>query len=299
MTRKEWPLVFFTLLIQMAVGTMLALTMATLLDQPPIPQDGLDLLRITLPGVIPPILILGVLSAGLHLARPVNAKLAMTNVKQSWLSREMLLGLAFGLLSSTLWVFELLKIGSPAIYSLLLLAGTLSGILLLYGMSRIYMLRTVPSWNTWATPVSFFTTATLFGALILSIAASRYVQTVSTAANSLVEVEEFLHWMGWGSAILLSFQLLVTFLRDRYLIWKGGVSRESIQSLKQRYPILGFLRAVFGILAIGLCALFALQPLSSTAHIFQGAIAGAFLLALASETIGRFLFYASHKRSGL
>jgi len=299
MTRNEWPLVFFTLLIQMAVGIMLALTMVTFIDQLNIPQDAQDSIRITLPRVILPILILGVISASLHLTRPGNARLAMTNLKQSWLSREMLLGIMFGLLSSTLWLFQLLEIGSPAMVGILLWAGTLSGILLLYGMSRIYMLRTVPSWNTWATPISFIITAMLFGALILSFAMGITVQTDSNAASSLVEVEEFLHLMGWGSAILLSVQLLVAFLRDRYLIWKGGVSRESIQLRKQRYPRLGLLRTIFGLLAIGLCTLFALQPYSSTTFIFQGVIASTFLLVLASETIGRFLFYASFKRHGL
>jgi DMSO reductase anchor subunit len=161
------------------------------------------------------------------------------------------------------------------------------------------MLRTVPSWNIWATPLSFFISTILLGALILSIAVSLFLQTHSSVGTDLIAVKDFIRFMGWGSAILLSTQLLISFVKDRYLLWRGGISRESIQLLKHRYQALGILRAIFGLFAIGLCILFALQSFSNSNFVLEPAIVLAFLLTLTSETVGRFLFYASFKRSGL
>jgi anaerobic dimethyl sulfoxide reductase subunit C (anchor subunit) len=166
-------------------------------------------------------------------------------------------------------------------------------------MSRIYMLRTVPAWNTWVTPISFFISAILFGMLILSIAVSLLVQTHSSSGNLILVAADLVRMMGWGSAILLSAQLLISFVKDRILLWRGGTSEESIRLMKQRHPALGLLRAIFGFLGIGLCILFALQPFSNTDFVLDIAILLAFLLTLTSEILGRFLFYASFKRSGI
>jgi len=299
MRAREWPLLIFTLLFQMAVGTLMVLALLTILDQPFFPQDVMDDLSSTIFLLVPLLLVLGVLSAILHLRRPGNAKLAMANLKKSWLSREMLLGFFFGIVILMLSLVQLLEIDASDFYTVLLWFGVLTGIGLVYGMSRIYMLRTVPVWNTWATPISFFISAVLLGVLIVSITLSLLFPPYLNSESEFINVEYILRNLGWVSAILLSTQLFVTFIRDRYFLWRGGGSKESVQLVRRRHPILGNLREAYGLLGIGLCILFALQPFSNTDFVFDVAIVGAFLLALTSETIGRFLFYASFKRSGL
>ena len=82
MTKKEWPLIFFTLLVQMAVGALLVLATVVFIDDLDLPKEISGSLSLTLSLVIPPLLVLGLLSAILHLSRPGIAKLALTNMKK-------------------------------------------------------------------------------------------------------------------------------------------------------------------------------------------------------------------------
>ena len=45
----------------------------------------------------------------------------------------------------------------------------LSGLALLWTMSRIYVMPTIPAWNSWHTPVSFVSTALGLGLLTLLV----------------------------------------------------------------------------------------------------------------------------------
>ena len=299
MQGRDWALVIFTLLVQMAIGIVVVFAPFTFIDEIRFPQTLSAYLYNTLFWGILILLILAVLSGMLHLRRMRNVKFVLANLKKSWLSRETLLGLSFGFVILALGLVRLTQIIIPNLITTLLWAGALIGLALVFGMSNVYRLRTVPAWNTWATPISFLLSTLLLGALSLSIAVSLLSQTYLRDGSELNEITDLLWYLGWGSAILLCTQLLLAFLKDRYLLWRGGDANQSVVQVKRNHPILGMLREAFGLLAIGLCILFALQPFSSSEFGFDVAIAAALLLALTSETIGRFLFYASYKRSGL
>jgi len=299
MQGRDWALVIFTLLVQMAVGSLFALAIFIFGDPTILPESVIADLNLIVLILVPALLILGLLSAIPHLSHPGRSRLAMGNFKKSWLSREMFLGICFTISSLILMILHLLDIEPKNIQAVLIGVSMLCGVLLLYSMSRIYMLRTVPTWNTWGTPISFFLSAGLLGTLSLSLAVNIAAQGYAHTEASLTAMGDLCHIFGWTSAILLSIQLFIAFMKDRFLIWRGGVSRESIQLLKQRYPIPGILRGTFGFLAIGLCIIFALLPFSNTNPGLFTAIIMAFLLALTSEILGRFLFYASFKSSGI
>jgi DMSO reductase iron-sulfur subunit len=147
----ELPLVAFTLLTQTAVGISIYS-----LALPVIPTGVLIFIGV--------LLAVAGIAASLHLGRKRNAWRAILHLKKSWLSREVLITGLFGLV----WV-AVIGAGwrdksTPGPWLLAIL-----GTGLIYTMARIYLLRAVPAWNSWRTPVSFFLSAAALGALGINL----------------------------------------------------------------------------------------------------------------------------------
>jgi anaerobic dimethyl sulfoxide reductase subunit B len=148
----ELPLVAFTLLLQMAAGlAVFSLRLS------PIPSPVL----LAIGGLIG----MGGLISFLHLGRKRNAWRAGIHLKKSWLSREILIaGLfiaAWAMTAGLQWIWNIAA--SPWPMAIL-------GLVLIYSMSRVYLLRAVPAWNSWRTNTSFFLSATVLGALGMMLA---------------------------------------------------------------------------------------------------------------------------------
>jgi len=164
---RPWSLVLFTVLTQMAVGALVALVAAGLLTRGQIGGEAAEALGISGLRAIGVTLAGAVIAASFHLGRPGRAHRVLRNLRSSWLSREVVLGLAFG--AAVVTYAAVCSVGqwSAAARGALGIAAALLGLALVGAMSRIYMLRTVPAWNSAATPISFFTTTFLLGSLAL------------------------------------------------------------------------------------------------------------------------------------
>lgn len=213
---SAWSLVVFTVCAQAAAGLALTDT----------------------PAVALALLALGGLVVLAHLGRPARARFAVANMRSSWLSRESLLGLAFAA-SLLLW----LAVASPLRDAVAGLSSAL-GLLFVVAIAGVYRLRTVPAWDRWTTPASFFGTMLVLGA---AIGGYPLLAACATAA-----------------------QLLVTLASP-------------IMQTEQRSLLL----ARFGTALLGAGLLVAgFAPLGTS-------------LLVVSELVGRYLFYASHRRVGL
>jgi anaerobic dimethyl sulfoxide reductase subunit C (anchor subunit) len=105
-----------------------------------------------------------------HLNNPINAVNALNNLKTSWLSREILFVSLF--LFCLVLLNGILYFKNPGIqsYRTYILVTTLMGIILVYTMSRLYMIPTVPAWSGVSTLIEFYSTALLIGsAFVLGI----------------------------------------------------------------------------------------------------------------------------------
>ncbi len=235
--RTEWSLVVFTVATQAAAGIC---ALGAVLGEP----------RPTLALVF---LALGFGWATLHLGRPAGARFALANLHSSWLSRELLLGALFAAA-----VVAQLATGEEVVAWL---AAAL-GLVFVLAVSRVYAIRTVPAWNTWATPVAFFGTALLLSAALLG-----------QGPIALVT----------APALLLATYLHLSQLRrgDAAAVASAAIVASQFRGL--------FMLRVFGAL-VG--AAIAMLP-SLVATVVASA------LLVASELLGRFLFYASHRRVGL
>lgn len=194
---RDRSLVAFTLLLQTAAGMTWGLAAARLVPGATPYAPG-------------PLLVVGGMTAAgigaafLHLGSPRHAWLALAGLRTSWLSREILFTVLFAAswgLTAGIALFgggagitggagaaaglsgaastapgapgAPITAASPGHLATLdaaLELTALMGAVLVYAMSRVYRLRTVPAWDTWRTPVRFFLAAAVLGGLAAALA---------------------------------------------------------------------------------------------------------------------------------
>lgn len=166
MHNSEWSLVFFTLLGQFSAGLVFCMLIVSRMKHSTASQDmekliGRGIYIATL-GMIAALII-----SFLHLAYPLSALYALSNLKQSWLSREILMVSAFTgmMMALSIWWGWLRK--SKKQLSSYLLIVTLVGFLMVFSMGRIYMIPTVPAWDSISTLIAFFISTLLLGATFI------------------------------------------------------------------------------------------------------------------------------------
>ncbi len=143
---REWSLVIFTVLSQTAAGLAVF-------------AGGLRLwqgrsLDPVLMSVVAGLMAVAMVASTLHLGRPRNAVRSLRNLRTSWLSREIAL-------ASVL----LVTAGAGTVGEWPAWLAAAAAMAFLFGMSKVYMQRTVPAWNHWRTPLAFAATAMLLGGL--------------------------------------------------------------------------------------------------------------------------------------
>ncbi len=275
----EAPLVAFSLLTQMAVGAFwsieliyLAFGSICLIFNPPFDYQGTDLpARLTLTAMlaIGLLLGLGLLASLLHLGTPRNAWRTLSNLGNSWLSREILFTGLFGAgwALTAFWQFtqaEFLRVISGW-----LTAGL--GAALVYCMVRVYRFKTIPAWYGWRVMLGFFVSTLLLGRLFT---ASVLALGSLHPANNTFYVSSFQN-AGWGIVLLLGIQLALAL---------------SARTTAHR----GTRRLRLGLILTGIAlsgALLIVPPPAGMWLIFP-----IFIVALFEEILGRWLFYMSRER---
>jgi anaerobic dimethyl sulfoxide reductase subunit C (anchor subunit) len=280
---KEWPLIGFTLLSQTAVGAFWALAAAEAFftGERPAFLDGRALIVIlVLAGI-------GTLLSLFHLGKPLRAANALANLRKSWLSREILADLFFIGAGAALWILAAFGKSEGAFRTILIALTSLAGFFLLFTMSRIYMIRTVPVWRGAHTPISFFLSAVFLGPLLAAILTPVFAAEGSQARWAFMAISLVV-----SGLILMAMALLTPsvglFIRT--------------QPTLLAYPekkIIGFLavRAI-ALLAAAVCLLFFLLRAKDASPSSLFLIAGG-VATLASEIAGRALFYAMYSRLGV
>lgn len=173
MNVHELPMITFTVLAQMSVGAFVVLGIINLAARATGRYSTRDLDEISNPAAyaIGATLILGLAASMLHMNDPLHVLNVFRHVGSSWLSREIVTGMAFSAFGFAFAACQFLKWGSAGFRQALALLTALVGILFLYSMSMVYYsLVTVPAWHTWITPARFATTALILGAFSIGTA---------------------------------------------------------------------------------------------------------------------------------
>lgn len=276
----EFPLVIFTVLAQCAVGAFIllgALMLTERLERPSLRRLNRAMLIIWV--------LMGVAFAGstLHLGSPLRAPNALLRLGGSWLSNEIFLGSLFFALGGLLWLLILLGKDTPLLRKVLLVTAMLSCMAFMYATIRVYMIPTVPTWNTLFTPLGFLLTSITGGALLAQLLLS-----LSGQGHRLLA--RLLPWLG----VLALLAVLGTSVAHAMSLASIHSAIQSAADLVPHYQSLLLIRLALLAAVLGLW-LFALR---SMRH--QPLMLGAsFVLLLTAEMLGRNLFYNLHMTAGL
>jgi anaerobic dimethyl sulfoxide reductase subunit C len=286
MNLRELALVAFTLLMQTSVGIVIVLAALPLVQAPHVRAGGETwplASRLDVPvAVAAAAAVLGLLASLLHLGQPIQAWLALANVRGSWLSREVALAVVF---VAALGAFALAQAGDRGGSSLRAAAtaiAVLAGLALVFAMARLYMVAGQPAWDRLTTPATFFASTMLLGLVVIVTLA---VPLDPRAAR----------WFGVAAITLLTFQVLLV------PALLAGVPAEPAAaigpaSVGHAALWLAAARIVAAVAAVVLLAI--LLRSGSVVQVAMRARYAVLALVVVSEILGRMLFYAASVRLG-
>jgi anaerobic dimethyl sulfoxide reductase subunit C (anchor subunit) len=292
MVGSEWPLVYFTILVQMSVGLLIVSEVACLAGG----AAARDLLR----GRESFSFVLGV--AGLafsfgHLGTPMHSPFALLNLGHSWLSREILCTSAF---LASLVALAITRHTSPfkAFAGPVGVAAFLLGLATVYVMSRVYTLVTVPAWNSPATLLNFVGAALLPGALAAGLLAYfRWPGEDGVETRSPIACVMSLVLLFAGLGLLAKFVEIPVSLFAGLPTNARGVSATAAVLTDGMVPYV--LQIVLLIVGTALFVYVGNAAMRGNKAVLSVVGTGALFITLAGEVLGRFAFFDMHVLIGL
>ena len=306
MNLREFALVAFSILAQMSVGSFIILGVVHLFVERKAGLDQADQMRDRALLAIVPILGLGLLASLLHLGNPLIAYKAVSKVGSAWLSREILLGATFFVLGAAFAYMQWKKISTPTVRNIIAVIAALVGLVLVFIMSQVYQIRTVPAWNTIATPITFFTTTFLLWTLAVGAAYVANYGYLRRKDADCVEMQcsllhKTLRWLMIAAIVLLGIEFLVAPMYVAYLASLGGAAATSAGMMVGKFGLVFALRLILVFLGVGVLSVFIFQnaAVEGKDQVLGYLTYAAFALVLVGEVLGRFLFYATYVRVGI
>ena len=295
MNPREWALIIFTTLAQLSVGTLIVLLIVRtyVTNKSGAEQAGrmTDLPFYAVVGAM----ILALIASLFHLGKVVHVIGAVPNLSTSWMSREVVTSVTFMILTAVLAFLIWRKLGTEALRMVIGWVSAVVGLLLLFFMSMTYMLPSQPAWNTWATPVMFYTTSLLLG--VLGAAAA----LVFTHVDANAMEGQTMKGLAIASIVLMGLELLVTPFYLAFLSTQGTAALHTLNLMVGTYGWALVIRLVLVFVGGGLLATYLFENASATGKekVLATLAYSAFVLVLVSEFLGRFIFYATHYRIGI
>ena len=306
MNINEWALLTFTILGQLAAGALLVLMIVRAYATAKAGLKEADRMTDGPLFMVVPIMGLALLASLLHLNNLGNIFNAVPNLGSSWLSREVVISVAFVIVAALFTLLQWRKIGSSGLRTLTGWITVVIGLVQTYAMGMVYMIRTQPAWNTLATPITFFVTSLLLGVLAVAVALlvnynANLKRDSKFAEKQLELLRGALQGIAISAIVLLGIEFLVLPVYLAYLATQGAAALESLKMLTGTYGVALVIRLLFVFVGVSLLAVYLYRDASSAGKekAMMSLVYSAFVLVLAGEVMGRFLFYATHVRIGL
>lgn len=285
---EEMALLIFSLTIQAAIGIIVFVAIAQLLND----KGTFKLPVVTAGGLAA----LGLLASLLHLGHPLRALNSLMHFATSWLSREIwftALFAGFAIIAALLILFK--HEAKQAIKAVITLAAVF-GLIDVYMMASVYYSSSVPAWHYSATYVEFYTTTIAMGAVLFlllgqneAVGRAKLAVTLAGLAIGVQIAAMMAYYLELGSSSSLAAQQSLTIVGDmslaltvRWILILAGIGM-------LLFSAKGSTDAVsLGNTAVSEAAAAAEKPLATSALSLPLA-AGALLIGL---VIGRYMFYA-------
>lgn len=303
----EVPLLIFTILGQMSAGAFIVLGAVRLLAAGRWGAERMERLSDVALYAIGPTLVLGFAGSFLHLGNPMNAANAMNHLGSSGMSREILAGVLFALVGAAYTLCQFKRWGSSLLRHVLAAVTALLGLALVWMMASLYLLPTVPTWNTWTTPASFFATTILLGAIAVAAALAARVRFPQIATANRDDERIVVTVLGPLVGLALACVGVLVLLEVVHVAMLSGetsaAAAHSLAVITSGGGLWLALRiglSLLGALGLGVY-LFTLRKRddSGVARTLFLVVLAAFVLVFLGEVVGRELFYASYARLGV
>ena len=306
MNVREWALPVYTILMQLAVGALLGLWIIRAAGIRQYGRSAIDhIIRIPVLAVLLTI-VAAIVGSHFHLSHPIFSLLATLNLRSSWLSREILFTISLFLFVGSIVYLQWFTYGYSRLITVLGWLGVVAGSLSVYCMSQIYLLPTHSSWNSPWTILSFLLSALMLGVtavavlLVMDLKVSEVAGAAETAVRQQIVHQSFV-WLAGVAGVTAVITLVLN------LLLIVNLSRGELSAQTSLILLLGLYQPLFGLryialfTGVGWFGLTAYILLRSRKPQFEmtTAIYLACLLVLISEILGRFLFYATHVRTGI
>ncbi|MEZ8319278.1 dimethyl sulfoxide reductase anchor subunit family protein [Vibrio splendidus] len=277
----EWSLIFFTVLAQTAVGGYLLIgTRALVLGHD---EEKLNSYKVPM-FILWALMGLGFMFSTTHLGSPLRAFNAFNQLGSAWLSNEVFFGAAFFAVGGLQWLLSVVKKGGVAIQKALMVGAMVLGVIFMYAMINVYMINTVPTWDNIYTPLSFIMTMVVGGLLL-----SQFV--IVFANDSRFTVDRNITML---AVIAVAISLLVTVGKLNLI---GDIQTSAAKASELVDGLGNYVILQVALLMASL--LIWILPMLNKAKVNPVNLGLALVLFLASELIGRGLFYSLHMTSGL
>jgi anaerobic dimethyl sulfoxide reductase subunit C (anchor subunit) len=309
MHATELPLVVFTILAQMSVGSFVVLGVVQLFARRKADTATVDRLADPALYAIGPVMVAALVASIFHLGSPLNALNVLNNVGSSWLSREILFGCTFAGLGAAFAVCQWFKWFSATLRQVLAGVTAIVGLCLVFVMAKVYMLPTIPAWDSLATPIGFYTTTFLLGSLAVGAAfvivtALRRRKTAEGAQTDPeidTLVRATLRGIGIACIVLLGVEFIVLPSYALTLATAGqSATTAAAEVLMTGGGVWFATRLVLLFLGAGILGVFLFRIAAKGAdRLLMVTVTAAFALVLVSETLGRVMFYDSLFRIGV
>jgi DMSO reductase anchor subunit len=302
MEPREWALVVFTILTQMAFGGFFVLWIIHAVARRRIGIEEANRLSNPTFLVIPAIQGAALLISLAHLSQIMRAHLAVTHLGTSWLSAEVTFAIATFLVVGLFGILQWFKATPKAFRDFLGILGMLLGIGTIYSMSRVYMIATILPWDTFETMTSFYVASFLMGSLFVGTALTITHRALRSSNEERAEwLGRVQSGLGIASLALLGVEFIVTPLYLTVLATGPAADQQAIGLLENQYGVIFGLRLFLLFLGAGIFAMLiyrnALKP--EWRKRVAGFTYSAFAIVLASEVMRRALFYIMRIRTGL
>lgn len=162
----EWPLVIFTLLMQLSIGCVVMAWFYQQFAFEDLRKD--ELVHVVRPAIMMAFFfsLVGLAASFVHLGNPFHAFYTLSHVSDSWMSREILFTSAFiGLLFLSI-IFILVR--GHVSFGLVALTA-ITGLIDIYMMAAIYDHSIFTLWNGWQTYAAFYGSALLMGSVLSAL----------------------------------------------------------------------------------------------------------------------------------
>ena len=306
MNLREWALPVYTILMQIATGALTAQWIIySILHFKYRRKDAERLNKVPLLIVLVTIAT-AMIGSHFHLSRPYFSFLSVINIRSSWLSREIVFTVLFFNAVALLGLMHWFNIGRHKLRIRLGWLAVLMGWANEYCLVRIYLLPTQIAWNTYTTIVLFYFSTVLLGAIAsaaILIMDFKYAEIRNLAYTSVQAfvIREALRWIAVISVLMVGATIVGNYYQIIQFRGGGEITQISLELLLNLYPVLFGMRLFAIVAGVGLFVIaihFQAHSSKPLGELIKP-VYFAYLLVLIGEILDRFLFYATHVRTGV